>query len=81
MGKIFHKLLIAAIVAVLLIISGLSAAAKGEEKTLDVLFVHDTHSHLNEFATVEDGKSQIMRMSVVHKQHIQCFLFPLCSCR
>lgn len=60
MGKIFHKLLIAAIVAVLLIISGLSAAAKGEEKTLDVLFVHDTHSHLNEFATVEDGKSQIM---------------------
>ena len=29
-------------------------------KNIDVLFVHDTHSHLNEFATVENGESQIM---------------------
>ena len=39
---------------------GLSTFAKEQPKTLDVLFIHDTHSHLNEFATVEDGKSQIM---------------------
>lgn len=32
----------------------------GSEKKVDVLFVHDTHSHLNEFATVEDGKSQVL---------------------
>lgn len=39
---------------------GFSTLAKEQTKTLDVLFIHDTHSHLNEFATVEDGKSQIM---------------------
>ena len=27
---------------------------------MDVMFLHDTHSHLNEFATVEDGKSQVL---------------------
>ena len=60
MGKIFHKSLIAVFAVILLAILGLSAAAKGEKKTLDVLFVHDTHSHLNGFATVEEGQSQIM---------------------
>lgn len=60
MGKIFHKSLIAVFAVILLAILGLSAAAKGEKKTLDVLFVHDTHSHLNGFATVEEGRSQIM---------------------
>ena len=29
-------------------------------KTVDVMFLHDTHSHLNAFATVEDGKSQVL---------------------
>ena len=60
MGKKFRKS--GLILALLLIFSilGLSAAAQGNTKTLDVLFVHDTHSHLNEFATVEDGESQIM---------------------
>ena len=28
--------------------------------SVDVMFVHDTHSHLNEFATVEDGKTQTL---------------------
>lgn len=37
-----------------------NAAEAGETKQLDVMFLHDTHSHLNEFSTVEDGKSQIM---------------------
>lgn len=35
-------------------------AAVEAAKTVDVMFLHDTHSHLNEFATVEDGKSQMM---------------------
>lgn len=30
------------------------------EKSVDVMFLHDTHSHLNEFLTVEDGESQIL---------------------
>ena len=34
--------------------------ASPESKTVDVMFLHDTHSHLNEFATVEDGKSQTL---------------------
>lgn len=34
--------------------------AKEKTKSVDVMFLHDTHSHLNEFSTVEEGKSQIM---------------------
>lgn len=34
--------------------------ASPESKTVDVMFLHDTHSHLNVFATVEDGKSQTL---------------------
>ncbi|MBP3462736.1 MAG: bifunctional metallophosphatase/5'-nucleotidase [Tyzzerella sp.] len=34
--------------------------ASSEEKKIDVMFLHDTHSHLNEFATVEDGKTQVL---------------------
>ena len=41
-------------------IFGFGSLAKEPGKSLDVLFVHDTHSHLNEFATVENGESQIM---------------------
>ena len=59
MKKNFRKSFIAA-VAVLMIIFGLSASAQENVKSLDVLFVHDTHSHLTEFSTVEDGKSQVM---------------------
>lgn len=36
------------------------AAAHAPEKTVEVMFLHDTHSHLNEFATVEDGVSQLL---------------------
>ncbi|MEE1242495.1 MAG: metallophosphoesterase, partial [Frisingicoccus sp.] len=36
------------------------AAAQEEEKMVDVMFVHDTHSHLNAFTTVEDGQSQVI---------------------
>ena len=34
--------------------------ASDEMKTVDVMFLHDTHSHLKEFATVEDGKTQVL---------------------
>ena len=37
-----------------------NTAKAGEKKQLDVMFLHDTHSHLNEFSTVENGKSQMM---------------------
>ena len=52
-----------AIMALMLIFSvifsqGVTAEVNG--KTVDVMFLHDTHSHLNEFSTVEDGKSQIL---------------------
>ena len=49
-------------VAMLLVFGVLGFSVSGKEpgKSLNVLFVHDTHSYLNEFATVEDGESQIM---------------------
>ena len=60
MRKIFRKSMIVTVAAILITIFGFSAAAQENAKTLDVLFVHDTHSHLKEFATVEDGESQVL---------------------
>lgn len=37
-----------------------STYADTTKKTVDVMFLHDTHSHLNAFATVENGTSQIL---------------------
>lgn len=37
-----------------------NVSAATEVKTVDVMFLHDTHSHLNEFATVEDGESRVL---------------------
>ena len=34
--------------------------AATEPKSVDVMFLHDTHSHLNEFSTVENGESQVL---------------------
>ena len=35
-----------------------NATEEAEEiKTLDLLFIHDMHSHLNTFTTMEDGKA------------------------
>ena len=39
--------------------SGYAFAAE-EAKHVDVMFLHDTHSHLNAFATVENGESQVL---------------------
>ena len=56
------KLAIISVVA-LFFLTGLfwgNTARAGETIQLDVMFLHDTHSHLNEFATVENGQSQMM---------------------
>lgn len=49
--------------------------AASEEKVVDVMFLHDTHSHLNEFATVEDGQSAVLggfaRISTLIKEKKQ----------
>ncbi len=47
-------------IAILLTSTILCATATAEKKQVDVMFLHDTHSHLNEFATVEEGKSQVL---------------------
>ena len=36
------------------------ATAEDEAKTVDVMFLHDPHSHLNEFSTVEEGEAQTL---------------------
>ena len=54
-------IIVASILTLLLSISGAYlVSANAEPKSLDVMFLHDTHSHLNEFATVEDGKTQVL---------------------
>ena len=54
------KKLITGFLAAAFCAAGLTAEAGESSKALDVMFLHDTHSHLNEFATVEDGESQIL---------------------
>ncbi len=51
--------LLAAALVVPLFAGGAQTAAAAEPagKTLDVVFTHDTHSHLNSFSTVIDGES------------------------
>lgn len=58
MKKKMKRLLILAAALMLVIPCASNLAAN--EKTVDVMFLHDTHSHLNEFATVEDGKTQTL---------------------
>ena len=41
-------------------IFSINASAAEEAKQVDIMFLHDTHSHLNEFTTVENEQSQIM---------------------
>lgn len=63
----FSRKIFKAIAAGLLLAAGIlplvpsvRILAKEPAKTVDVMFLHDTHSHLNEFATVEDGSSRMM---------------------
>ena len=57
--KIVKGTMILAIVCAFLV-PYISTEAQVSAQKVDVMFVHDTHSHLNEFATVEDGKSRVM---------------------
>lgn len=56
------KLLVSCLLAASLVVTSLCGihAAATDNKQVDVMFLHDTHSHVNEFATVEDGKSQTL---------------------
>lgn len=55
------KIQIAGLVLAVSTLAGIcSISSVAEEKSVDIMFVHDTHSHLNEFATVEDGESRIL---------------------
>lgn len=60
MMKIWKKavgiLLIAVIVLPLM--TGMQVWAKTEPKQLDILFTHDTHSHLNSFTTIVNGEKK-----------------------
>ena len=55
------KKIVVALLAVILCtpsVLGMQTEAAQQEKQLDVLFTHDTHSHLNSFDTIVDGKKQ-----------------------
>ena len=48
------------LMAILLVAGAMFVSASKAPKKVDVMFLHDTHSHLNSFATVEDEKSQVL---------------------
>lgn len=58
------KMLMASFMVLALLFTGIvcykNVVAEEAEKVVDVMFLHDTHSHLNEFATVEDGVTQTL---------------------
>ena len=58
MKKHLTKLTAFCLAAILLLpfLSAMSVSAGNAGKQVDVLFLHDTHSHLNSFLTVEDGQ-------------------------
>lgn len=55
------KCLIASMIIVFSVLTAICHANAGSgKKTVDVMFLHDTHSHFNSFDTVEDGKTQTL---------------------
>ena len=58
MKKIFSSLLLPCLIAIFLLplVGTAAAAPESTGKQVDVLFLHDTRSHLNSFVTVEDGQ-------------------------
>ena len=54
--KILAFLLI--ITMLLPFVMNIPAEAAEKSKQLDVLFTHDTHSHLNSFSTIVDGEEK-----------------------
>lgn len=75
--RIKKKLLTAVLIltaALAVTLPGLAAATE-EIKTLDILFVHDIHSHLNTFTTMQDGEAVqvggLSRMMTLAKQQFE----------
>ena len=56
------RICVLGLMVIMLVISCLTVTsiASSKKKKVDVMFLHDTHSHLNEFATVEDEKTQVL---------------------
>ncbi|MBE5922714.1 MAG: bifunctional metallophosphatase/5'-nucleotidase [Lachnospiraceae bacterium] len=60
MKKTWMCLLSVLMLTVLMIAGSNVNDVQAAGKQVDILFLHDLHSHVNEFATVENGKSQMM---------------------
>ena len=60
MTKIWKKLVVIWLKAVIVLplMTGMQIWAKTEPKQLDILFTHDTHSHLNSFTTIVNGEKK-----------------------
>lgn len=60
MTKIWKKLVVIWLIAVIVLplMTGMQVWAKTEPKKLDILFTHDTHSHLNSFTTIVNGEKK-----------------------
>lgn len=60
MTKIWKKLVVIWLIAVIVLplMTGMQIWAKTEPKQLDILFTHDTHSHLNSFTTIVNGENK-----------------------
>ncbi len=52
-----HRLQALSVIILLIVLCSVSAFAKDSTKTVDVMFTHDLHSHLDPFETVIDGES------------------------
>lgn len=60
MAKVWKKLVVIWLIAVIVLplMTGMQVWAKTEPKQLDILFTHDTHSHLNSFTTIVNGEKK-----------------------
>ena len=60
MTKIWKKLVVIWLIAVIVLplMTGMQVWAKTEPNQLDILFTHDTHSHLNSFTTIVNGEKK-----------------------
>lgn len=58
--KMWKKIavVVMAVVMILPLMTGFTVRAADNPKQLDVLFTHDTHSHLNSFTTIVNGKKE-----------------------
>ena len=60
MTKVWKKIVVIWLIAVIVLplMTGMQVWAKTESKQLDILFTHDTHSHLNSFTTIVNGEKK-----------------------